>query len=226
MNKTFNFLVLAVTKTFEGYCVAGMNKEGRWIRPLPPSGRKFWDIELDKRQIKVGDVWEISEWQVELDATSPRHTEDIRLNQNPAFGGRMSNEQLVEFAIRHQESVQDLNETLNADSRSLCLVSVDSYNNFMDHSSYNNKQSPRMTFEIQGEEYQNTTRSNTGFPITDLKWRAYTMQNKQVENQFNDIFICIGLARMEPKKDINKEYPMLISLITNPEVPLLPTYPN
>ena len=133
---------------------------------------------------------------------------------------------LVEFVTKHQESLEDLEHTLNANSRSLCLVEVDTFRNFMDESTFNEKLSPRMTFEFEGEEYLNTTKSNKGFPITDLKWRAYTIQEKGTQNNFDAIFICIGLARIEKKKDISKEYPMVISVITDPVVPLLPTYPK
>ncbi|MEK3935726.1 hypothetical protein MKY41_10415 [Sporosarcina sp. FSL W7-1349] len=230
MNKTFRFLILAVTKTYGGYCIAGMDKKGKWIRPLPVGAGKFWGISLDanntSRYIKVGDVWEISQYEKEYDPTSPGHTEDIRLKSKPIYIGSLSNDQLVKFVNNHQECKEELELTLNADSRSLCLIKASEFRNFMDRSTYDGRESPRMTFEFQGKTYRNTTTSTTGFPITDLKWRAYTIQRKETQNNFDDTFICIGLARIEKKKNITREYPMVISVITNPEVPLLPTYPN
>lgn len=226
MNRGFNFLVLAVTKTYAGYCIAGMDNDGNWIRPLPVGRGKFWGIQLDGRLIKVGDIWEISDYVEEYDETSPGHTEDIRLRREPIFKRATSNDELIEFVTKHQEHSEELAHTLNAKSRSLCLVGVEEFHNFMGKNSYSGKLSARMTFESEGENHLNITSSNKGFPITDLKWRAYTIQEKVTATKFDEIFVCIGLARTEPAKGIDQEYPMVISVITNPEVLLLPTYPN
>lgn len=228
MGKSVLFVILAVTKTFDKYCIAGMDSNGNWIRPLPVGTGKFWSTIFynNMKPIQVGDVWEISNFRAEYDSSSPGHTEDIRLITEPVFKQHLSNEELINFVNKHKEDMKALNDTLDANARSLCLIDVDEFEYFMALNDFSQKTSPRMTFSYQGEEYKNVTRSITGYPITDLKWRAYTIQNKQTTGSFKSILICVGLARTEPKKDMNKEYPMIISVITDPEVPLLPTYPN
>lgn len=227
MREPFLFVILAVTKTFDKYCIAGMDYEGNWIRPLPVGGDKFWPsvVYRNNEFIKVGDVWEITAYKKEYDDISPGHTEDIRLTKSPTLQSRLTNQQLISFVQRFQEDETALMKTINAESRSLCLIKVDGFENFLHENNFNGRIQVRITFLYNRNQYNNTT-STPGFPLTDLKWRAYTYKQIQVSSDWDSVYICIGLARKEPKKDLSREYPMVISVITNPEVPLLPTYPK
>lgn len=227
MKKSFLFVVLAVTKTYDGYCIAGMDKNGRWIRPLPTGRGKFWSSVKYPNQefIKVGDVWSITRYEKAFDNNSPGHTEDIRLTNSPILKNRLTNSELLEFVRRHQEGKEELSKTLDADARSLCLVKVDHFEHFIHKNTFDGKRQPRISFSYMGERYNNTT-NTPGYPITDLKWRTYTLEQIPVDLSFKSQYICIGLARTEPKKGFTKEFPMVISVITDPEVPLLPTYPK
>lgn len=204
-----------------------MDQEGNWIRPLPVGKEKFWaSVKYPNNElIKVGDVWGITEYKKELDDISPGHTEDIRLFKNPTLHKSLTNRELISFAQKFRDDEAALWKTLNAESRSLCLVKANNFENFLHENSFNGKIQARITFSYRGKQYNNTT-STPGFPITDLKWRAYTYQQISVPNAWNSVYICVGLARPEPKKGLNSEYPMIISVITDPEVPLLPTYPR
>lgn len=226
MKDSFNFIILAVTKTYDKFCIAGMNENGKWIRPLPVGKEKFWRSEryTNGEFIKVGDVWEIAEYEDEYDIHSPGHTEDLRLLQSPKFKEHYTNNKLLNFVEAFKEDKTALSNTLNGVSRSLCLVKAENFKKFLFDNPFNGRKQARFTFLFEGNHYNNTT-STPGFPITDLKWRAYTFQQIKTTNDWNNIFICIGLARTEPKKRVDREYPMIISVITDPEVPLLPTYP-
>ncbi|MCJ7843289.1 hypothetical protein MUB24_20900 [Lederbergia sp. NSJ-179] len=81
MGKSLKITILAVTKTYGSYCIAGMDDNGKWYRPLPEFGDKFWPQVRykDETFIQVGDVWEIDEFSSEIDPISPGHSEDIRL---------------------------------------------------------------------------------------------------------------------------------------------------
>jgi len=228
MSKTIKFVILAVTKTFDKFCIAGMDENGKWIRPLPVGKVKFWPnvFYQNNDPIQVGDVWVINNYKQEFDLSSPGHTEDIRLDEDPIFEKHLSNDQLIQFVNKHQEDITDLRRTLNAESRSLCLVQVDNFRNSMEKSSYDGTTSPRIFFSFKGNKYGNSSRSTQGLPITDLKWRSYTIKNIGTPKKMTSAFICVGLARTEPTKGINIEYPMVISVITDPEVPMLPTYPK
>lgn len=222
-------VILAVTKTYNSYCIAGMSADGSWYRPLPTHARKFWsDVRYSNGQfIQVGDVWEISSYRKEADSASPGHTEDIRLIDVPIFTQRLTNEQLIRFLENVNENEHALNDTFSAKSRSLCLIKVDDFSNFVYENNYDGQlqRKARITFSYNGKTYRNIT-STPGFPITDLKWRAYTLQEVETPTNWNSAYICIGLARTEPKKGLMNEYPMVISVVTDPYMPLLPTYPN
>lgn len=226
--KSVEIVILAVTKTYDKYCIAGMDMDGNWIRPLPVGKTNFWStIFYDNNElIKVGDIWRLDAYEVEYDNTSPGHTEDLRLITNPTFSKRLNNDELIGFVNEHQENNISLHDTLNARSRSLCLVEVEKFRNFMDRSTFDGSLKPRLTFTSNGEKFRNTTTSTQGYPITDLKWLAYTTQGIMSPKTMNSSYICIGLARTEPSKGFTREYPMVISVITDPEVPLLPSYPR
>ena len=217
MSNRLTFSILAVTKTFDSYCIAGMDQNGDWYRPLPNGRGKFWSTVCygDGTFIEVGDVWVINDYIKEPDQISIGHTEDIRLKSPPTYVKKLSDRELIQFVQAKQENSVDLEETINADKRSLCLIKVDSFTSFIN--TYNEKKSSRILFEFEGISYRNTTRT-PGFPVTDLKWRAYILQECVPLNDWQEKFICIGLARKEPNKDINQEYPMVISIITEPNL--------
>jgi hypothetical protein len=227
MKKGFSFVILAITKTYDKFCIAGMDEKGKWLRPLPVGKEKFWySVKYaNDGLIQVGDLWEITEYETEYDDCSPGHTEDLRLIEDPTFERHLTNEELIRFVQKFQEDEVALNRTLNAESRSLCLVEADNFNNFLHESSFSGKMQARITFSFGEKQYNNTT-STPGFPITDLKWRAYTIQQIPTTKDWSSLFICVGLARPEPKKGLEREYPMIISVITDPEVPLLRSYPS
>lgn len=130
---------------------------------------------------------------------------------------------MLQFVNGKKENNVELQKTLNAADRSLCLISAESFEGFIHK--YNERSSVRVTFDYEGEHFRNVT-GTPGYPLTDLKWRAYILQNKEIPIEYDNVFICIGLARKEPAKNINKEFPMVISIITDPYLPLLPSYPN
>ncbi|WP_404430945.1 dual OB domain-containing protein [Sutcliffiella horikoshii] len=217
-----NFTVLAVTKTYDKYCIAGIDEDGNWLRPLPPdTSTKFWSnlFYNDNKKIMVGDVWEIYNHRAELDPNSPGHTEDIRLVDWDSYSliKKLPNNELLQLVSKFQSGETELSETLQANGRSLCLIDIDSFRQV--------ENLLRIKFTFNGIDYNNTTQTE-GFPITDLKWRSYIQQKINTPNTYDSLYLVIGLARKEPRKDIYKEYPMAISLITDPEVPVLDSYPN
>ncbi|MCJ7843288.1 hypothetical protein MUB24_20895 [Lederbergia sp. NSJ-179] len=135
----------------------------------------------------------------------------------------LPNKELIQFVRKNQEDNEELQRTLEVNGRSLCLVSADNFDAFIH--TYNDRSTARATFDFEGKTFRNTT-STPGFPLTDLKWRSYVLQKQSVLRNWSSVFICIGLARKEPIKGIDKEYPMIISIMTDPEVPPLLTYPN
>ncbi|GMN99861.1 dual OB domain-containing protein [Parageobacillus thermoglucosidasius] len=219
MKKPLKIVILAVTKTYDRYCIAGMTEYGKWVRPLPPDHR-FWETYTydDQTFIKPGDVWEITDYIKYDDPQSPGHTEDIKvLNYNSVYKcNELNDEQLCEFVEQRLENEQSLNDTLNANGRSLCLIKVDGIRKVVGEQ--------RVCFTMNGREYRNNT-FREGYPVTDLKWRSIFQHHSVSFEKFNKLYLCVGLARKEPNKGIEREYPMIISIITNPFVPYPPQYP-
>lgn len=220
LDKPLKIVILAITKTYERYCIAGMTEYGQWVRPLPPDHR-FWEsYEYDDGTfIRPGDVWEITDYVKYNDPDSPGHTEDIRvLNYNSVCKcGELNNTELCAFIEQHLESEQTLNDTLNANGRSLCLIKVDDIRKIDGEN--------RVCFTMHGREYCNNT-SKEGYPVTDLKWRSIFRSYRSISFKgLQNLYLCIGLARKEPNKGIMREYPMVISIITNPFVNYPSQYP-
>lgn len=191
MSRQLTITILAVTKTFDSYCIAGMDEKGKWYRPLPNVGGKFWPkvCYSDGTFIQVGDVWIINDYIKEPDPISPGHTEDIRLKSPPTYAKRLSDGELIRFVQEKQENSVDLKETINANKRSLCLIQVDSFTSFIN--TYNEKKSPRILFESGGVTYRNNTWT-PGFPVTDLKWRAYILQECVPPNDWEEnLFVLV-----------------------------------
>jgi hypothetical protein len=161
VSKPITFVILAVTKTFNKYCIAGMDSNGKWIRPLPVGKEKFWSSVFynNNDPIQVGDVWEITKYQQEFDSSSPGHTEDIRLINNQTFKKHLSNDELIQFVNKHQEKEVDLRDTLDAKSRSLCLIMVDSFSNSMEKNRFDQTVKPRIFFSFKKKEYGDRTQS-------------------------------------------------------------------
>jgi len=100
---------------------------------------------------------------------------------------------------------------------SLCLIKVDDIRKIDGEN--------RVCFTMHGREYCNNT-SKEGYPVTDLKWRSIFRSYRSISFKgLQNLYLCIGLARKEPNKGIMREYPMVISIITNPFVNYPSQYP-
>lgn len=220
LNRPLKIIILAITQTYERYCVAGMTERGQWIRPLPPDHRFWASCKYDDGTfIKPGDIWEVTDYVKYNDPTSPGHTEDIRVLSYESLYkcGELNNTELCAFVKQHLESEQTLHDTLNANGRSLCLIKVDDI--------WKIEGANRICFTMNAKEYRNNTYKE-GYPVTDLKWRSVFRSHRSISFKgFQNLYLCIGLARTEPNKNITREYPMVISIITNPFVDYPPQYP-
>lgn len=71
--------IVAVTKTHNGFCVAGVNGYGKLVRPICGFGKdRFWQRESlthTNEFIKCGDLWELEGQK--LESEYPNHTEDF-----------------------------------------------------------------------------------------------------------------------------------------------------
>jgi hypothetical protein len=211
--------ILAVTNTRNEYCIAGMDEEGRWIRPIPISGGRFWSrdklILPDKGSyVTVGDQWEII-GQTPQFLQYSNHIEDFQIAKR-SYVKTLTNEELLNLLETYIEDEQTFIDTVNANGRSLCLIKVPSVYGYS--STYNGNISTKM--DIEEDNYLNPHTNSGNYPIKCCKWERIILNGEHGYN-FERTYVCIGLAT--PWNGI--EYPQIIGLHTDPEVGFPNTYP-
>jgi hypothetical protein len=57
--------VLAITKMYTGFCAAGINEKGKWVRLIPRGGYNLTSLKYrDGSYLQVADILEIDgEWK-------------------------------------------------------------------------------------------------------------------------------------------------------------------
>lgn len=213
--------IVAVTKAFDGFCIAGVNALGELIRPIYGKGNhRFWPREKlthDGEFIKCGDVWELDGRPFELEY--PNHTEDF-LPTTFRFRHTLNQSKFFDVLSEFAEDKKAFSDTVNAHKRSLCLVSVDSFT--MITRVWNNKTSLRMGL-IGKFSLNNPKTQDNLYPVKDCRWLGL-MNDGNIPPQTKRIFICIGLATPTPYDRI--EYPQVVGVHTLPCLGFTATYPD
>ncbi|MCY7674845.1 dual OB domain-containing protein [Bacillus safensis] len=214
--------ILAVTSAYNDYCIAGMDEEGNWIRPISSSpNTRFWkkcELTFDKGFgfIRAGDVIEFR-GDVPPQYQHPNHVEDIIVQENQlTLVDRLNNLQLINFLENKDETEQAFNKTVNAKGRSLCLIKVDSFQYAI--TQFEDKPAkPKMTFTNSKFNVDNPQTYNGDYIVKDLVWSDAVLKNLVDKKQaYNDIYLTIGLATPTPYNGI--EYPQVIGLHTSPVI--------
>ncbi len=215
-------VILAVTKTYAGFCVAGMNENGKWIRPISRnSPGRFWarqELVVNGYFTKPGDVWEI-DGHVPYRFEYPNHTEDFELtvrNIKP----RLTEEQFIQFLKQHCEGRSELKDVFSANGKSLCLVEADTFEHYT--TNFSGKRRARMIFSSKSLNFSNPHTNNGNIVVKDCKWESILLSEKTVPSKYDKIYVCIGLAT--PINNV--EFPQVIGLHTMPYVSELQTYPD
>lgn len=195
--------ILAVTKAFDKYCIAGMDESGKWIRPISNSiNTRFWnDYEITFKQggfIRVGDV-------IKFQGKNPfkyqhsNHTEDyIVVSNKMELVKRLSNHDLIHFLEGKDESQEDFNNTVNARGRSLCLIKVNSFKHQVTQYPPE-KPKPKMNFQNLNFNVTNPKTSNGDYIVKDCKWRNLVLNSTIINKQiYNKIYLALGLATPAP----------------------------
>jgi hypothetical protein len=217
--------ILAVTPAFDKFCIAGMTEDGEWIRPIPSHGNsRFWtEHELTHNKhgfLRTGDVLELN-GSTPVKYEFPNHTEDFPV-RSLKFYKRLSNEELFDFLNGKEEDQVDLDNTLNANKRSLCLIKVDNFNHYRDD--YDpNKVKPKIFLHSENLNVGNIQTNNHRYILKDCKWIPYVLENDLPKGTYGEIYIAIGLATPAPYNGV--EYPQIIGIHTNPEISLKSSYP-
>jgi len=218
-----DIVFLAMTLMAGGYCFAGMNENGEWVRPQL-EGTQWKNLYYQsvafstEEYIRIGDVVRV-EGRYETNLRHPAHVEDYIVRRFDKVGN-LGQRELIAFLDAHSEGSVALDATLSRSGRSLCMVQVESFEVV-----YKEEGDPRRTriaFNLPGipTTYINTTKK-PGYPCTCLRWRAIQDQDVQIPSEVKKIFIGVGLAREFTGADgqLVPAAPMVISLITDPAMP-------
>lgn len=215
--------ILAVTKAYDRFCIAGLNEDGQWVRPMPAdpsvvdSQSRFWTREqlmtASGKFVKSGDVWDINGRQPTR-FLHPNHVEDYVVTRR-SFARSLTNNQLMQFLRAHTEDAIAFNDTVMASGRSLCLVKISSFQTEV----FYNK--PKIYLSSDSFSLDNPHVNYSNYPVKDCKWAGLIIQGYQ-RPDFSKVYACIGLATQWN----GTEYPQLIGLHTMPDVPYPSSYPD
>ncbi|HHW42692.1 MAG TPA: hypothetical protein GXX25_02605 [Desulfotomaculum sp.] len=205
-------VVLAVTKMKEGFCVAGMTLQGRWVR-LIPRGNYNWPAIKYRHggHIEVGDVLKVDgTWRY----SDPPHSEDYEITA-ASRRCKLTNQQLLAFCREHREDGAAFLTLMGRQKRSLCLLRVD---RILTVYKDENPLKDRLAVLFDNQWQRNYTKA-PGFPCTGLQWRA--MQSLGLPMPvFREVYVVFGLTRgiKEETKTVPPS-PMVISIIGDPPLP-------
>ncbi len=214
--------ILAVTKAWDEFCIAGMNERGKWIRPISTGGSKrFWRREQLIREgefIRCGDVWELNGYTPAVFQFSS-HSEDF-VATNLIYKKTLSNDQFLAYLRNNVEDEGAFQATVNAQQRSLCLLKPDDV--YTEVNYWGDRAKPKMRF-TGSFNLNNPKTTNGDYIVKDCKWSGLMLANHRVP-RFREIYLCIGLATPAPYNNV--EYPQIIGLHTNPLIPYPSEYPD
>ncbi len=197
--------ILAVTRLSDGVCVAGITKDGEWVRPTRPNRNNTWrQLEYDDCKDDSGK-WVVRKGNiVKMDLVEhiPQgyHSEDWLIGSRKAqLVHELPDNKYFDFCCNHREpSLEPLEQTKA--TRSLMLVRPEKFTSFTFQivTSWEGKRSyvPKCGFVVAGHQYLSK-------PISDAEWRGYgrkylhnnqrpTVKNILHENQTENYWLTIG----------------------------------
>lgn len=232
MSTVKDVTILALTKMHGGVCVAGIDADGRWVRPVRPKSEQRQSREgvSDFTLLPLDFFHGGKSHLVNLGATRfwfadasphPPHIEDwtMDLSHKPEHISKLSETEQARFLAAHVE--RDLAPLCNGHERSLMLVQPDGYSFSFRLNQTGDDVSVRASFDLQGQSF-------TDIGCTDLRMRAlgrklleksaggkasltdadFRRQGKQAT------YLTVGLSRLFQ----NKHWLILVGVHSLPEL--------
>ncbi|MBI3946674.1 MAG: hypothetical protein HY321_12195 [Armatimonadetes bacterium] len=190
--------LLAVTRMQSGVCVAGMDEEGHWVRPVKERATlTLGDITYPGGQ--VAQAFDVTEFPVLRPRPQPPHLEDCVsdfIRARPRLSRHLTPAERAAFLDAHAEPGADA--VLSAHRRSLCLVRARRLDAFFQLDTYSGKYEARLAVD-----------GGRPLPVTDLRWRALGRNlpgERDGERRFppeevarvlgtDEVYVAYGLSR-------------------------------
>jgi hypothetical protein len=204
--------ILVVSKMLRKACVAGVNTEMAWCRPvrLPDYNLYLRDINPRTGYIQKGNVLR---FQVNEFLNNTPHSEDFTVTSNTPItlirtldGAELTNiVSEVDESDNIVESNLNIKDYLINSNRSLCAIKPDNIIGHTDIDTYDSRYKPKIHFEFDS--------SILNLSCTDIHWRALgrteagrVIQNERLED--DDVHFVIGLSRLF----LSDYWPMIVGI--------------
>ena len=216
-------IVLANTKRKgDGVCVAGIDEQGSWIRPIRINGSYLIKEDLFvNKEVIIDSFYEV-DFELDRNIPNPPNTEDYKISEykRPKLVRKIScNKERYEILKKYADC--NVESIFNDGKRSLGLVKC------------NDVDKIKMGWDNLGKFYSNisfTDSSGTDYELstTDLRWAAFWklyMEKEGLTNillnaedirkliDYDNIFFALGLTRDTEK--LLKE--LIIGVFTVPD---------
>ncbi len=197
---TSRVIVLAATKMFNGICVAGVDENLAWIRPVLKDGMNFPPESLQVSGRVVAEPYNEVEFHVQRRLANNPQTEDheVDLSRGLRSVRTLNDNQLSHLLNQIDESHlvgahRDLERTLTARNRSLILARVDDVDEAYTKLTQQGRPQRRIGFHIG--------RCMFDLPCTELRWRRLTRGGRddiglQKPQEAQDVYLALGLTRL------------------------------
>ncbi|MBN2603553.1 MAG: hypothetical protein JXA91_05440 [Candidatus Thermoplasmatota archaeon] len=207
--------ILAVTRMLNQICVAGIDDDLKWRRPVRRSTLNILLSDIFDNNTCIIKNYNQVRFRFECNLNNVPHSEDFSINTEykPILINELSIDDLRSDLNKIDESEnfeENITSYLIENNRSLALIKPDEITGFTWFKSLNDKYQPRIQFELNNEKYD--------FSCTDLKWRAYGKSIANIKNveeliKERDIYFAIGLTR----KFMDKYWPMVVGIHILPD---------
>ncbi len=211
---------------FNGICVAGVDENRAWIRPVPKDGMNFPPASLQVSGRVVVEPYNEVEFNLQRKLDNYPQTEDheVDLSQGLAVIRTLNDIQLRRLLDQIDESQLvgghgTLERTLRARNRSLILARVDEVVRAYRRRVQYNRLQRRIQFRVGGQIFD--------FPCTDLRWRCLTRGGQdhiglEKLREAQEVYFALGLAR--PLR--GRCWPMVIGVHPIPRLSVRVDYRN
>lgn len=232
MGTAKDITILALTKMHGGVCTAGIDADGRWVRPVRPTPEQrhhragvsdYTLLPLDFFHGGKSHLVNLGVTRFWFSEASPHapHVEDwtIDLRHKPEHIAKLSADEQAQFLAAHVEN--DLAPLCRHHQRSLMLVRPDSFSFSFGKNLTGEDVSVRASFAVNGEKF-----ADVG--CTDLRMRALgrklleksatgkaSLTDADFQRQGKQMtYLTLGLSRLFQ----GKHWPILVGVHSLPEL--------
>lgn len=228
-----NITILAVTKRYDGICIAGIDNNLKWVRPAKNRTLTLEDIKLNGEYLSISNIYDFSfikhnpsSYQTEnylIDETKNiSYIKTLAEQERKDLFPKLSENSLITL-----NPELDISKVLKKEKRSLILLGPVEIESIYIYCENNKIKTPRIACNLNSFPIKNQ-RGKHDLPCTDLKFRAFAkhlLKERNTEHlslhgnelkkllKFDQAFIAIGLT----EKFREDYWPMIIGFHTIPD---------